>query len=259
VQIGARELEWLSIYDSLAQTPELAGAMLYSKIVTTIGSRFRRKRLARFRSLFPPESCPTILDVGGTSDIWDRLDYPSAITLVNTDAGELHSSNGYQAMVADGRCLPFPDGSFALAFSNSVIEHVGDWKDMQAFAAELRRVGRSYYCQTPNKWFPVEPHLGTVFLHWFPRLLNHYFFMRYLTLWGLMNKPDRAQVQRSLAEIRLLTRREVYALFPEGSFSVERFLGLAKSFIVFHRAAESPNSKPPILAIRSGHIISNSK
>jgi hypothetical protein len=88
----------------------------------------------------------------------------------------LHTSIG------DGRSLEFADKSFDLAFSNSVIEHVGDWTDMRQFAAELQCVGKSFHCQTPNKWFPVEPHFGTLFLYWIPSLLSRYVIVRYLTL-----------------------------------------------------------------------------
>jgi SAM-dependent methyltransferase len=136
-------------------------------------------------------------------------------------------------VVGDGRSLQFPDRSFDVVFSNSVIEHVGEWEDMQRFASELRRVGKSFYCQTPNRWFPVEPHLGTLFLHWWPRLLNLFFIIRYFTLWGLMNKPGRRQAKRSLANIRLLTRRDLEKLFPGATIIPERFLLLSKSYIVY--------------------------
>ena len=68
-------------------------------------------------------------------------------------AEALVSSSCY--VVADGCHLPFADDAFDMAFSNSVIEHV---PDHEAFSRELARVGRSYYVQTPNKWFPIEPH-----------------------------------------------------------------------------------------------------
>jgi 2-polyprenyl-3-methyl-5-hydroxy-6-metoxy-1,4-benzoquinol methylase len=58
--------------------------------------------------------------------------------------------------------------SFDIVFSNSVIEHVGDAESQQQFAHEIARVGRAYWVQTPNRRFPVEPHLLTPFLHFLP-------------------------------------------------------------------------------------------
>lgn len=204
--------------------------MKYSAILLVFMRYFRKKRLRWFREWFPPEACRTIVDVGGTPQIWDMLRYPSAISLVNSDTHEVAPSNGYATAVADGRMLPFQNRAFDLAFSNSVIEHVGGWADMERFASELRRVGSSYFCQTPNKWFPIEPHLGTIFLHWFPWLLNQYLVVRYLTLWGLINKPSRAATANSLSGIHLLTRSQIERLFPDAHIVTERFLLLPKSY-----------------------------
>ena len=58
---------------------------------------------------------------------------------------------------ADGTQLPFGDGEFDVAFSNSVIEHVPP--ELQAkFASEVGRVADRYFVQTPNRYFPIEPH-----------------------------------------------------------------------------------------------------
>jgi hypothetical protein len=203
----------------------------YSRFAVFFMRRFRKRRLKFFSSTFPPSGCRTVLDVGGTSQIWDMLDESYDVTLLNGDPRELEPAR-HRCVVGDGRSLQFPSNSFDLAFSNSVIEHVGNWDDMQRFAAELQRVGKSFYCQTANKWFPVEPHLGTLLLHWWPRLLNFFFVTRYLTLWGLMNKPSREQAAKSLANICLLTRRDLEQLFPGATIVSERFLLFSKSYIV---------------------------
>ena len=209
--------------------------MKYSQIATFFMQRFRKRRTRFFRSAFPPSTFRTVLDVGGTADIWRMLDASYEVTLLNEDPREVATAP-YKSVIGDGRSLPFPDKSFDVAFSNSVIEHVGNRGDMQRFASQLRRVGKSYYCQTPNKWFPVEPHLGTVFLHWWPRLLRFYCVTRYLTLWGLMNKPGREQVAASLENIRLLTRKDLQHLFPGATIVPERFLFMTKSYVVWHKS-----------------------
>jgi methyltransferase family protein len=212
----------------------------YSSIALFFMARFRRKRLRFFRAAFPPEMCHTIIDVGGTAQIWEMLGYPSDITIVNNDAAELRcpaasANSRFCTVIGDGRHLEYPDNAFDLSFSNSVIEHVGDWADMQRFADELQRVGSAFYCQTPNKWFPVEPHLGTLFLHWFPRLLQKYFVVRYCTLWGLLNKPTRSTAAKSIANIRLLARRDLKRLFPNAEILPEKFLFLTKSYVAIRR------------------------
>jgi ubiquinone/menaquinone biosynthesis C-methylase UbiE len=138
--------------------------MEYSRIAIFFMERFRRRRIQFFCSAFQPPACRTVLDVGGTSQIWRMLDTAYEVTLLNEDPQELETGS-YRCVIGDGCNLQFPDKSFDVAFSNSVIEHVGNWKDMQRFASELRRVENSFYCQTPNKWFPVEPHFGTLLLH----------------------------------------------------------------------------------------------
>jgi hypothetical protein len=61
-----------------------------------------------------------------------------------------------------------------------VIEHVGTAatsREAQVlFIRELIRVSRCVYFTTPNRWFPVEVHTRTPFLHWLPK--SH--FDRYL-------------------------------------------------------------------------------
>ena len=202
---------------------------------TFVRGYFRHRRLSRFRRIFRPAFCKTIIDVGGTPDIWSILNYPSAVTLVNTERRQLEPSNGFMAVMGDGRRLPFSDDAFDLAFSNSVIEHVGNKRDMEQFAKELSRVGKGYYCQTPNRWFPIEPHLGTLFLHWFPQLINCYFVVRYLTLWGIMNRPTRATAAESLSQIRLLGKGELKSLFPDSNIITERFMLLPKSYAAIRR------------------------
>jgi hypothetical protein len=74
-----------------------------------------------------------------------------------------------QAVRADGRDLPFPDGAFDLGFSNAVVEHVAGGREGQRrFVHELCRVARRVFVTTPNRWFPLEVHTLLPLVHWLP-------------------------------------------------------------------------------------------
>ena len=118
-------------------------------------------------------------------------------------------------MIADARQMPFADGAFDVVFANSIIEHVGDQASRQTFAAEVRRVGKRYYVQTPNQWFPVEPHLWTPFIHYLPAPLQKR-LLRNFTVWGWLVRPTQQGCEEFVDQVRLLTVRELKALFPDG-------------------------------------------
>lgn len=115
-------------------------------------------------------------------------------------------------------------------FSNSVIEHLGHYEDQKRFAAEIRRVGKSYWVQTLNRWFPVEPHLISPLIHYLPKRIQKR-LIRWFTIWGLVTRPTNEQVSGFLSEVRLLTEREIRDLFPDAKIVVNRFLGFKKSLI----------------------------
>ena len=215
--------------------------MYYWDLAKIFTRRFRAKRYRNFALLFPPEKCKRILDLGGSAELWEMMDYPAEITLLNINEDwlklpEAKQGRKYLPVVGDGRQTSYEDGSFDLAFSNSVIEHVGSGSDAAAFAREIQRLGKAFYCQTPNKWFPIEPHLGTLFLHWFPPLLNRYFVLRYFTLWGLMHKPNREIASIAAKDARLLTKHELRKLFPGAEILTERFLLVfPKSYVAIRR------------------------
>ncbi|MGL1255153.1 methyltransferase domain-containing protein, partial [Vibrio parahaemolyticus] len=50
------------------------------------------------------------------------------------------------------------DQQFDIVFSNSVIEHLYTWENQEKMAKEVLRVGKYHFIQTPNYWFPIEPH-----------------------------------------------------------------------------------------------------
>lgn len=175
-----------------------------------------------------------ILDVGGTPMNWSLIGERPRVTIVNMPRAREEAEPRFTWVSADGRRLPFGDGAFDVVFSNSVIEHVGDSISQCHMAEEIARVGRAYWVQTPNRWFPIEPHLLTPFLHFLPAEWQQRIARRF-TVWALIERPspDRREyyIEHYLRDIRLLGAKDLRELFPDASIVRERSLGLTKSLI----------------------------
>ena len=201
---------------------------------------FRKRRMRRFVRELNITAQTRILDVGGMPETWEMLAAMPRVTLLNTPRtrGELAGAAWWVA--GDGRALPFRDGAFDVVFSNSVIEHVGDAESQRRFAREIARVGRAYWVQTPNRWFPVEQHLLTPLVHWLPKSWQRRIVPRF-TVWSTLLRPapDRRAfyVDHYLNEIRLLTAREVAHLFPGARILRERVLGCTKSLVAIRTSS----------------------
>lgn len=205
-------------------------AMAFTRFYGTVGGYFRRRRQAWLLSEFV--GCRTVVDLGGTAESWPSQGKFPNITLVNVTPKSPDSlPSGLSYLQADA-CHTELSPSYDLAYSNSAIEHVGSWERQQEFAAEMRRLGRRIYCQTPNRWFPIETHYLTLFLHWLPRRMFAHRLHRWFTLQGLAERPrpEESAKIRQRESLRLLTRRELQQLFPECHIRVERFLGWPKSY-----------------------------
>ena len=125
--------------------------------------------------------------------------------------------------------------AYDVVFSNSVIEHVGDWTDQQAFSHEVRRVGGRLWIQTPARICPIEPHYIAPFIHWFPKDLQRK-LIPWCSLYGLIQRPTSDEITKVVDSIRLLTKSEVHSLFPDCEILVERILFIIpKSYIAIRR------------------------
>ncbi len=191
--------------------------------------------MQRFAAAFGITEATRILDIGGTPDVWRLLAVRPRLTLLNTPRAKA-DLGAAEWVAGDGRALPFRDASFDIVFSNSVIEHVGDRASQLRFAREVMRVGRGYWVQTPNRWFPVEQHLLTPFVHWLPRPRQRVLVPR-INLWQFLTHPSedrrRFYIDHYLDDIRLLTARDLAALFPGSRLLRERTLGWTKSLVAW--------------------------
>ena len=202
-------------------------------IYNNVFVHFRRRRMKKFFALLAPAANARVLDIGGAPNTWGvESNYGPAfpVTLYNVQFSPEAQAARFTAVQGDAAALPFADKSFDIAFSNSVIEHMGTWERQQAFAREARRVAGKLWIQTPARSFPVDPHLLAPFIHFLPKGMQRLLVRRF-TPWGLMTKPTPEQVDGLLAEIRLLNYRELKQLFPDCRILKERLLGLTKSYV----------------------------
>jgi len=212
--------------------------------LANVQKSFRMKRMRRFAAAFAITPRTRILDVGGTPDIWGLLPRARRVVLINmprADESRQSAAAGMEYVHGDGCHLPFADGSFDIVFSNSVIEHVGEPEAQLRFAQEIRRTGRGYWVQTPNRFFPIETHLLMPFVHLLPRAWRA-FIVRRFTVWHWIHRPGaeekRFYIEHFVNDIRLLSAGEMQRLFPDAVILRERFLGFTKSLIAY-RAAET--------------------
>ncbi|MEN8152915.1 MAG: class I SAM-dependent methyltransferase [Acidobacteriota bacterium] len=198
---------------------------------------FRKKKMALFLEIFNPQPTDKILDVGGTIFNWKLINYKNDVVLLNLSEPE-QSVDGEMKNISyvrgDALSLAYEDNSFDICFSNSVIEHVGDFKDQQLFAKEISRVGKKLWLQTPARSFFFEPHYLTPFIHWLPKNFQKK-IMKNFTLRGLITRPSKNQVEDFVNDIRLLTFKEIKNLFPGCLIKKERFLFMTKAYYVIRR------------------------
>jgi hypothetical protein len=205
--------------------------------------------LRQFAKTFRLSNPIRILDLGGAPETWLALDRAIGVrpqvTMLNLHTSTLNAAPSWVAAAqGDARQLPYQPGDFDLIYCNSLIEHVGAWEDQQQCADEIRRLGCPYWVQTPNRYFPIEPHFLTIGVQFLPHGLARY-QVKYLSGYGIAGQPSWAEVDAYLAEVRLLTVREMARLFPDSEIRRERVLGgLTKSIIAVgqgrasaHRAA----------------------
>jgi SAM-dependent methyltransferase len=183
-----------------------------ARLASPLAARARRRRHERFFVLTRLPRDARVLDVGCGAlglralepelditgvDLAERPDYPGPFVRADASAG-----------------LPFAEDEFDLVYCSSVIEHVPR-AYRAAFAAELRRVGRGWFVQTPAYSFPLEPHALLPGAHWLPvRARRPY--------WRLGAAGEWEQIE-------LLRRAELEVLF--GPALPERVGPLVKSWV----------------------------
>jgi hypothetical protein len=223
-------------------TSEIAMPFSVHTLYGHIFKIWRRRRFGLFVRLMEPSPSDILLDVGGYPSFW--VSHPQPVKRI--DSLNLHEvrwnggatpSHDIRILVGDGCSLPMSDASYDIGFSNSVIEHVGSWERQQQFASEIRRVSKALWVQTPAYECPIEPHYMTPLIHYFPRATQKK-LLRWCTLWGLIERPNRDRVNSMVETTRLLRQSEMRELFPDCEIITERMLWIIpKSYIAIRRVS----------------------
>jgi len=202
-------------------------------------TRFRLLNRIMTEILKEKGSCK-ILDIGGTDSYWDLnkafLEEHRGklkIILVNLDE-QGRQDDLYEYRRGDATNYATYQGDFDLIHSNSVIEHVGPWAAIRDMADLIRDTKKPYYLQTPNFWFPIEPHFRCVGIQWLPKPWRVSLISNFkLGSYGKATTYDQAKY--AAVSNYLLTSRDMRELFPTGKHIKERFFGWTKSHIVYGR------------------------
>jgi len=204
---------------------------------------FRRKRMRKMEILTGISPDWKILDLGGSPEIWRLVPTRPRITIVNLDPHTVEDTDGgrLEFVIGDATSLPYAAGSYDMVFSNSLIEHLHDWETQVRFAEEVRRLGKIYWVQTPARMSLIEPHTIGIIAHWLPRRIQPG-FIRWLSAYGWTHRPSRTMLRAFADEVRLLSYKEMVALFPDALIITERFLFFPKSYIALYKSKPGAGS-----------------
>lgn len=234
--------------------------MIYDRLADhrnprSLAAKLRRRRFQVLLGMLEGIPAPAkILDIGGRQQYWETMgqdfDCRAHVFLLNPEEQPVSLPN-FTSIVGDGRYLEeFCDGYFDIVFSNSTIEHVGSFQDQQRMAGEVRRVGKRYYVQTPNKHFPIEPHFVFPLFQFLP-LAVQVWLLRHASLGWAPRISDPYVAKSIIRSIRLITRSEFRQLFPDALILEEKFCGLAKSFVAYTPVNPRAAARDHLAAIAS--------
>jgi SAM-dependent methyltransferase len=202
--------------------------LVIDHIFQLLRQQFRRRRYQNLHNrLGLAAQTGFVLDLGGgvTSFFINFFPQHDQIILLDINPEEVCLARQrfphINGVVANGEHLPFARNSLGLTVCNSLIEHVAAPAQL---AAEIERVSRAYFVQTPNGRFPLETHafIAIPFYRWLPG-------ERVRRLACTLFRADYAYV----SSVCYLSEAILRQLFPKATLTYERFLGLKKSFYLF--------------------------
>ncbi|BDD00674.1 class I SAM-dependent methyltransferase [Persicobacter psychrovividus] len=201
----------------------------------SLAAKSRAKRIEFFKQKVKALGRPVkILDVGGTQHFWEAMGFDltegSEIYLLNLRHQPVSSRQFFSLKGNAVDLSSFGDNHFDIVFSNSVIEHLFSWENQCKMASEIQRVGQYYFIQTPNYWFPIEPHFVFPLFQYLPKELQIKMTENF-NLGHIRKAKSRASAEAIVNEIKLLTINQMENLFPDCAIYLDKIFGLNKSII----------------------------
>jgi len=202
----------------------------------SLAARLRKDRFSIFLSLLSRVSQPiSILDVGGSEEFWKRLlfecEMDIRVTLLNINEQKVSTPN-VDSVIGNALDLNYENASVDVIFSNSVIEHVGDFQNQRKMADEVKRVAKRYFIQTPNKYFFIEPHFLFPFFQFLPMAIRIWLVTHFALGW-FDRQPNPESARQLINCTHLLRKNDLRALFPGCYLYEEKILGMTKSFVAY--------------------------
>lgn len=199
---------------------------------------FRNKRSKFFISLLGKNADKNlrVLDIGGTDYFWETIEINHRkhwkITLLNSEKID-RQNDDFKYLLGDALDLSnlcFDD--YDLIFSNSVIEHVGGMDEQRQFANQILFLNKPFFIQTPNYYFPFEPHFLFLGFQFLPIKFRAW-LIRHFDLGWYKKELDYKKSLLLASSIHLLKFKELQSLFPKCNIYKEKFLFMTKSFVVY--------------------------
>jgi SAM-dependent methyltransferase len=160
-------------------------------------------------------------------------DYPwnNNVSAINLSSEHISLIKQYypevDAHVGDACALPWEDKHFDIVYSNAVIEHLGSFEKQKKMAAEIMRVGKSWFITTPNRWYPFEFHMRLPFVTWLPR--NGYIRFGQVISYNHVERKYMTGIRRD--GLRLMTAKELKHCFPSSQIIKQRVTFMAETLI----------------------------
>jgi len=203
--------------------------------------------LKMIETVFKNKGACSILDIGGTTEYWKILEdnylrkFNVKITLLNLPSTKIVKDTKFIKHISTDATnsiwKKLNHNKFDLIHSNSVIEHVGELDKMRKFALNITSFRGGYYVQTPNYWFPIEPHSMTVFFHWLPVPVR-VFLVKKFQLGHWKKARTSFEANEIVNSARLLDKAQFSRMFFDAEIIPEKFFFLTKSYVAIRYSIE---------------------